>query len=167
MRHYFFVEITDQESAMRVAKIAMATFVGAAIGVGALLGATSAGAVAENAGISGVWTTEHGDARIRVAPCGQALCGAIVWLADPNDSNGRPKTDINNADEAKRARPLKGLTIFTELTPNGEEWRGKVYNSDNGKDYDVAIRPLDARHASVKGCILGGLSCDGETWTRY
>ena len=75
------------------------------------------------------------------------------------DANGRPKSDVNNPDEAKRARPLIGLTIFTDVTPDGQEWRGRAYNSNDGKDYDVEIKLLDDQHASVKGCVLGGFIC--------
>jgi uncharacterized protein (DUF2147 family) len=124
------------------------------------------GALAQVAGVSGVWTTEHGDAKIRIAACGPALCGTIVGLAQPVDAEGRAKTDVNNPDPARRARPLVGLTILTGLTPSSGTWRGLIYNADNGKNYDVSVRLLDDRRAAVRGCILGGLFCGGETWTR-
>lgn len=155
-----------REAATFTAKIARTTWLRAALGVGILLSATSAGALAQPAGVSGLWTTQHGDAKFRIAACGQALCGTIVWLAEPLDSNGRPKTDVNNSDPAKRVRPLVGLTALTDLTPTGETWRGVIYNADDGKEYDVSIRLLDERRAAIKGCILGGLFCGGETWTR-
>jgi len=156
----------SREAATFTAKIARAIARRAALGVGIFSFAAWAAALAQAAGVSGVWTTEHGDAKIRIAACGQALCGTIVWLAQPVDSNGRAKTDVNNPEEAKRARPLVGLTILTGLTPSGETWRGVIYNSDDGRDYDVRITLLDERHAAIKGCVLGGLFCGGETWTR-
>jgi uncharacterized protein (DUF2147 family) len=136
----------------------------AAILLGAL--ANLAPAPAEAGDLAGTWMTEHGDAKIRVAPCGPALCGTIAWLAQPSDSAGRPATDANNPDPAKRGRPLIGLTILTELRKSGEEWRGRIYNSDNGKDYDLEMALVDERRATIKGCVLGGLLCGGETWTR-
>ena len=128
-------------------------------------------APAQGVSVSGVWTTEHGDAKIRIAACGSALCGTIVGLAQPVDKDGRAKTDVNNPDPARRARPLVGLTILTGLTPEGGEtgggtWRGVIYNADDGKNYDVSVRPIDDRRAAIRGCILGGLFCGGETWTR-
>ncbi|WP_158812585.1 DUF2147 domain-containing protein [Methylocapsa sp. S129] len=151
---------------MRAAKIVRTTCLLAALGPGMIPPATSATAPPQSAGINGVWMTEHADAKIRIAACGKTLCGTIVWLAEPNDASGQPKTDVNNSDEAKRARPLMGLIIFTALTPDGQEWRGRVYNSENGRDYDVEIGFLDEQHAFVKGCVLGGLICGSETWTR-
>ena len=123
-------------------------------------------AAAKSATVVGVWMTEHRDAKIRIAPCGAALCGSIVWLAKPKDESGRPVLDPSNPDPAKRSRPILGLTILTGLTKSGEEWRGRIYNSDDGKDYDVQIALIDAQHASVKGCAPGGIFCGGETWTR-
>jgi uncharacterized protein (DUF2147 family) len=142
----------------------------AALVAGLLSLAPSVAALAQAVGVSGVWNTEHRDAKIRIAACGPALCGTIVGLAQPVDSDGRAKTDVNNPDPAKRARPLVGLTLLTGLTPSGEAsggtWRGVIYNADNGKDYDVSVRLIDERHAAIRGCILGGLFCGGETWTR-
>jgi uncharacterized protein (DUF2147 family) len=126
----------------------------------------AAPALAQTADVAGVWTTEHRDAKIRIAECGRALCGTIVWLARPLDDGGRPKTDVNNPDPGKRARPLIGLTLLTGLTPAGGGWRGTIYNADDGREYDVVVTLLDAHHARIKGCVLGGLFCGGETWTR-
>ena len=138
----------------------------AAILLGALTNLAPAPAPAEAGDLTGTWMTEHGDAKIRVAPCGPALCGTIVWLAQPNDSAGHPATDVNNPDPAKRARSLIGLTILTGMKKSGEEWRGRIHNSDDGKDYDLEMALVDERRATVKGCVLGGLFCGGETWTR-
>ena len=64
--------------------------------------ATSHGALAADP--NGVWLTQTGTSRIRVADCGGALCGTIVWLQEPNDAETKkPKTDKNNSDAAKRA----------------------------------------------------------------
>jgi uncharacterized caspase-like protein len=61
---------------------------------------------------SGSWLTENGRSRIRIAECGSALCGTIVWLKEPNDpETSKPKLDKNNADVTKRSRPLIGIPI--------------------------------------------------------
>jgi len=54
----------------------------------------------------GVWLAQDG-ARVRVGPCGGALCATIATpksAADPE--TGRPWTDKNNPDPALRNRPL-------------------------------------------------------------
>jgi hypothetical protein len=63
--------------------------------------------------------TEGGKARVRIAPCGNALCGAIVALKEPADPDtGRPKTDKHNADAGKRSRPMIGVRILLGMTPS-------------------------------------------------
>src|SRR5438045_3969805 len=57
----------------------------------------------------GTWLTEGGKSRVRVADCGGALCGSIVWLKEPNNpETGQPKTDRFNPDQSKRSRPVIG-----------------------------------------------------------
>jgi uncharacterized protein (DUF2147 family) len=153
----------DQEAVTRIANITKNICRNATLGLAIL--AAPVAAQPKN-GVNGVWMTQHADAKIRFAPCAKALCGTIVWLAEPSDANGQPKTDVNNSDDSKRARPLIGLTIFTNVTGDGQDWRGRAYNSNDGKDYDVEIKLLDDQHASVEGCVLGGVICDSETWTR-
>ncbi len=62
-----------------------------------------------------------------------------------------------------------GLEIFSSMTPADDHWKGKAYNADDGKTYDVTFtvktdkEPNDK--ADVRGCILGFL-CGTETFTR-
>ncbi len=114
----------------------------------------------------GVWADENGDSNIRIAPCGKALCGKVVWLKDPNDETGRPKTDLYNPDEKLRSRTLLGLKIIAGLKfdQNNASLKGKVYNADNGKVYDLYLKP-SGKTMRVEGCLLRVL-CDTQTWTR-
>jgi uncharacterized protein (DUF2147 family) len=139
---------------------------GLALALGVDLPAAPAQAAGRPGPILGDWLTQHGDAKLRFAACGAALCGKIVWLKEPNDDSGRPKTDVGNSDPGKRSRPLMGLTIFTDLKPDGDQWSGQVYNAEDGKDYRVSIKRVDDGHAKVNGCVLGGLFCGDEVWTR-
>ena len=69
------------------------------LAVAALLALTGSEA-ALAADPSGIWLTQTGGSRIRVADCGGALCGTIMWLKEPNDPDtGKPKTDKNNSDD--------------------------------------------------------------------
>lgn len=115
----------------------------------------------------GVWLTEGGRSRIRIADCAGALCGTIVWLKEPNDAQGRPKTDRNNADPALRNRPLIGLTILISMKPNGpDKWSGQVYNAEDGKTYTANLMSQGPNAVRLEGCVFGGLICKGQTWSR-
>ena len=117
-------------------------------------------------GAIGVWQEEEGEAHIQIAPCGDRLCGHIVWLKQPFDDNGKPLVDENNPDPAMRTRPILGMLIMAGLKPNSKNTylEGQVYNSENGKIYDIFLTP-GGRTMEVEGCLLKYL-CDSQTWTR-
>jgi len=118
----------------------------------------------------GTWYTAGNRAQVRIAHCGRGtLCGGIVWLKDPKDpKTGKPWTDINNSDSTKRTRPLIGVLIVLDLAlsnaPN--KWRGQVYNADDGRTYSGYLTMFDPDALELKGCVLGGIICRSETWTR-
>ena len=118
---------------------------------------------------SGTWLTEDGAATVRIASCGAELCGTIVALKEPNDpATGRPKTDKHNPDPAMRNRPVIGIQIVFGMKPSGtpDKWNGQVYNAEDGKTYSGIITMQGARNLKLEGCVLGGLICKGQTWTR-
>ncbi len=118
------------------------------------------------ADIKGNWLTEEGKARVTVDSCGQGVCGKIVWLKEPNDKSGKPQTDILNEDKSLRTRPIIGVQVV-EFTPaSATNWKGKVYNPEDGKSYSGEANLLADGKLVVKGCGLGGLICEDETWTR-
>ncbi|MCA1241449.1 DUF2147 domain-containing protein [Stappia stellulata] len=110
---------------------------------------------------TGVWQRPSGTSRIEIAPCGSALCGTLVWLK-------APRNDTQNPDPAKRSRPLLGTRTVMGMTPTGNAgvWKGKVYNAEDGKTYSGRMTLEGANKLSLKGCVLGGLICRGETWSR-
>lgn len=117
-------------------------------------------------GALGVWADEDGQSNIEIAPCGDALCGRIVWLKEPFDASGKAQTDINNPDPSLRTRPLLGLLIIAGLRPDndGNSLIGKVYNAEDGKIYDIYLDP-EGQIMKVEGCFLTFL-CGSQTWTR-
>ena len=114
----------------------------------------------------GTWYTEGKDSQVRISKCGSALCGALVWLKEPKDANGRPKTDRENADASKRNRPLLGVQIVLGMKPSStpDEWDGKVYNAKDGKTYTGSFTMTGANTAVLKGCVM--VFCKSQTWTR-
>jgi uncharacterized protein (DUF2147 family) len=117
-------------------------------------------------GALGVWTEEDGEAWIEIAPCDDVLCGRIVWLKEPLDENGQPHVDKHNPDPSLRSRPILGLLIMAGLKPRpGKGYlEGQVYNSKNGKVYDVYLTPK-GQTMDVEGCLMKYV-CLTQTWTR-
>lgn len=118
-------------------------------------------------GPTGTWLTQAGDARVQVGRCGDGICGKIVWLRDPIDSNtGQPQVDDKNPNPALARRPIIGLFIFSNMQPAGaDKWTGRIYNADDGQTYAANVTLRTDSTLEVQGCV--GVFCGGETWTRY
>jgi uncharacterized protein (DUF2147 family) len=108
----------------------------------------------------GEWAVEDGAAHIRIVPCGGALWGVIAWTKTPGGK------DENNPDPAKRTRSVIGMPILINMQPSEKQWEGQVYNAENGETYKSNISLAGADQLRIEGCVLGGLICGGETWTR-
>jgi uncharacterized protein (DUF2147 family) len=109
-------------------------------------------AVAED-GARGVWRLDSGKVTVRIASCGDSLCGAIVGLAKPLTKGGHPKVDDENPNPSLRNRPLMGLTVLANMRPTGgNKWKGTIYNADDGRTYSSYI-DVSGKRMKVKGCI--------------
>jgi uncharacterized protein (DUF2147 family) len=125
------------------------------------VGQGMAAAPPAGANASGEWLVADATARIRIGPCGTVLCGTISWTKAPSG------VDENNPDPAKRSRPIMGVEILSGMAPAGpNRWKGSVYNAQNGKTYDAMMSLESADVLRIEGCVLGGLLCGGENWTR-
>jgi uncharacterized protein (DUF2147 family) len=115
---------------------------------------------------TGVWLTQAGDAKVKVSKCGSGICGAIVWLKEPNDpATGKPAVDDKNPNPALARRPMIGLPLFTGMRPAGPgKWAGQIYNADDGNVYASNVSVLGPDTLRVEGCV--GILCGGETWSR-
>lgn len=114
----------------------------------------------------GTWLSQDGGTKVRLSDCGGKLCGLVVWLKEPTDGSGKPKTDVHNPDASKRSRPMMGLQVVHGLMPDGaNRWSGSIYNADDGNTYSAHMTVGDGNTADVQGCVLGFL-CKTQKWTR-
>jgi uncharacterized protein (DUF2147 family) len=149
----------DGNLAMRTSQLAALS---ALLAVLALPGTASA------ADPTGIWLTEGGKSQVKIVRCGNALCGTIAWLKEPNDPDtGKAKTDFHNQDASKRSRALIGVEIVLGMQPSGtsDKWTGEVYNPEDGKTYSGSLTLTGASQLSLAGCVLAVL-CKSQTWTR-
>jgi uncharacterized protein (DUF2147 family) len=117
---------------------------------------------------TGTWLTEDGRAKIRIEHCNEAsgLCGYVVWLKDPLNDKGQPRTDIYNPDPAKRNRPSLGMQLISSLKVDEDQhFAGDIYNADNGKTYAITLAVEKSNELRVRGCMMHIL-CGSQSWSR-
>lgn len=111
---------------------------------------------------TGRWLTESGNFEVEIAPCGKALCGTVVKVI-ANRSMG--KTDAA-ATPADTRSPL-GMKILSDFAPAGEgEWKGSIYNRENGKTYDCLISVVAPGQLKVHAYKLLPLFGKTQIWRR-
>ena len=118
----------------------------------------------------GVWLNQDEDAHIEIERCGARLCGTIVWIAEPLDETGTPRTDLENPDPALRDRAIVGLRIldgFPIAADDAGKWTGgTVYDPKSGKTYRGYMVLQDDGRLKLRGYV--GIPLFGRTvrWTR-
>lgn len=113
---------------------------------------------------TGLWQTPTNGGQVRIARCGQALCGTLV--TSDHIRREPAARDENNKDAAQRARTLRGLPMLTGFTGGPSEWRGgSVYNPADGGTYRGTITMTGDNALRLRGCIVAPL-CKTQTWTR-
>lgn len=125
----------------------------------ALLLAISASVQAQPAAASpiGLWQNPKGTIMVRTRNCGEMLCGNIVW-ASP--------TAMADAREAG-VTSLIGTELLSDYRPTGAgRWTGQVYVPDQGRRFYSTIEIKGENGLKISGCILGGLICKHQEWTR-
>ena len=99
--------------------------------------------------LDGSWQRSTGTSRLNFESCGNALCGHIAWIKPGFKSPGHV-----------------GQQIFFDLHPDARgNWIGKAFNPEDGKTYAGKVA-VQGDTLVTKGCILGGLICKSETWTK-
>jgi uncharacterized protein (DUF2147 family) len=115
----------------------------------------------------GDWLVENKGAQIRIENCGGSLWGVVSWETKPGQ-------DTENPDPAMRGRPTLGMPILIDMKPatveswgkTEQRWKGQVYNAQNGKTYEANIKLQTPDVLKIEGCVLGGIFCGGQEWTR-
>jgi len=118
----------------------------------------------------GVWNTEVNEedkifAQITVAPC----------EGESADLNGkRCGTFSGYVEDGATEEYIQGMTNLIGVQmldkmqrKSATEWgKGTIWDPRTDREYRSKVRFLDEDTVKVSGCILGGLICLGEVWTR-
>jgi lathosterol oxidase len=120
--------------------------------------------------VQGEWVTQGYSARVDIRPCQSApakLCGAITWLWEPVDRQGRPVVDAKHPDTSRRGQPLIGLEMLSGFNPgpvDGSWVDGQIYNPEDGRTYNSRMKLRSPDVLEVEGCVL--VFCTRQIWRR-
>jgi len=109
----------------------------------------------QRAPIEGLWKNPIGSAIIAVAPCGNALCGKVVW------ASARGRREV-----AKTTSQVVGTTVLTDVRPKGKTWVGKLFVPDDNIHVSARLQLLGDNRLRLTGCAVAGLFCRSQIWTR-
>lgn len=105
----------------------------------------------------GLWLSPHNNVAVRTGPCGERLCGWVVW------ADAEAQSDARDGGVAR----LVGTELLEDYHAEGRgNWSGTVFVPDMGRRFSSQINELPTGQLKIKGCILGGLICKSQVWTR-
>jgi uncharacterized protein (DUF2147 family) len=99
--------------------------------------------------ILGTWLRDNGALQVKFEPCGDAICGNVVWIKPGSDSKAKV-----------------GQRLFFEMRPNGaNSWTGKAASPDSGSVYSGKMS-IEGSGLNTSGCMVGGLICKSVNWKK-
>ena len=117
----------------------------------------------------GLWYAEGGAAQVEIAPCGQQLCGRVIWLRSPFDEDGCEQRDRHNPDLSLRDRPIVGTQILMGLVSSSNDriWSGgAIYDPTSGSTYRCTLQLDGENRLHLRGYVGIPLLGRTTTWIR-
>ncbi len=107
--------------------------------------------------LTGTWRNPAGSVEVAMAPCGGRLCGTVAAASE------RAREDAAGGGTDR----LVGTQLFRGLVPDGPgHWSGEVFVPDLGRTVQGSLALVDPETIEVSGCIVPGLVCQTQVWTR-
>lgn len=98
--------------------------------------------------LDGDWARGDGNAKVRIAPCGENICATNTWI--------KPGTPREKA----------GDQLIMDIKPDAAGgYSGTAFDPQRDKSYRLSIT-ISGNSMTTKGCIVAGLLCKGINWTR-
>jgi uncharacterized protein (DUF2147 family) len=120
--------------------------------------------------ILGKWLTEKNEAVVQIFKTNDGkYAGKIIWLKEPLDEKGNPKTDTKNPKPELRNRTILNLVFMGgfEFNNKEKEWEnGIIYDAETGNTYKARIYLSDKNTLQLRGYIGSPIFGRTTTWTR-
>jgi len=124
---------------------------------------------AQKEAVEKVWFNAEKTSKIQIYKAVDGnFYGRIIWIKEPNDKNGKPKTDARNKEEKLRTQPIMGMIIlkkFKKASSSNEYEDGTVYDTTSGKTYCGTLS-VSGKELKLRGFICGiNFVGKSSTWT--
>ncbi len=107
--------------------------------------------------VEGRWANPKKSVIIEVAPCGPAWCGTVVWASAKAKANARKGGTEN----------LIGSRILSNARPVGNGvYKGTGFVPKRNVRAPATMRQTGPNSMEVEGCVLAGILCKEQRWTR-
>ncbi|WP_447727704.1 DUF2147 domain-containing protein [Sphingomonas koreensis] len=107
--------------------------------------------------VTSEWRNPKDSVRIRFSPCGQdRMCGIVTWASE------KAKADARRGGTDQ----LVGTNLFRNfqrVAPG--EYKGHVFVPDMNRTFSGHME-IKGDSMIGKGCVLAGLICKQQVWTR-
>lgn len=115
-------------------------------------------AVAQQPALSaGTWRNPANSVHIEARPCGDDMCGVVVWANDKAVADARKGSPD----------PLVGAQLFRDFVEEEPGiWRGRVFVPDIGQSFTGRVTVLDHNRLEARGCLVGRVGCRSQIWSR-
>ncbi|HTM99858.1 MAG TPA: DUF2147 domain-containing protein [Pedobacter sp.] len=117
--------------------------------------------------VLGKWLNAAAEGQIEIYKRGDKYFGKLVWIKEPNDKSGKPKTDQKNPNANLRSKPILGLEILKDFVFEEGRWTGgSVYDPKTGKTYSCNLSLKEDGQLNMRGYIGVSLIGRSESWKR-
>lgn len=123
----------------------------------------SSNAIAQTDDFEGYWVTPNFNSVVEISHCEKSLCAEIAWLWEIAVA-GKQLIDLKNPDSDKRKSSLLGLSLFRSFKQDGNRWRGRIYNPQDGRRYRASVKRINRNLLKLRGCW--GPFCQTQRWRR-
>lgn len=107
--------------------------------------------------IEGIWKNRPNTLLVKIARCGDSLCGTVIGAAE----------DAKESVRKAGTQNLIGTRVLTDLrkSPDGT-YRGDVFNPNLNIHASGTVTLVSQTVLLVRGCVLAGLICRQQHWNR-
>ena len=107
--------------------------------------------------LEGHWKNPKGSVVVRIASCGDAYCGVVTEASDKAKATAKKGGTPN----------LVGTRILSGMKPAGDGiFKGQAFDPKRNIRAPATIRLLGGGTFVVKGCLIRGMICKEQRWTR-